>query len=264
MHGRVVEWLGLRIVSGEFAAGSQLPNEADLAARLSVSRGGVREAIKALAAKGLVEPRPRLGTRVLSRPEWNLMDRDVIEWHGHAADVSFLGDLMELRLMVEPGAARLAAERADEQQIATLEAAYAGMAAHADQLPADENAFVEADLAFHLTVLRASGNQLVEQLGRLLETGLHHALEATSHLPGGVRATLPLHRAVLVAVKGGKPLAAERALRRLLETTMDAIHNNARPVGSRTHGAGTGTGGADRGTASVGRGARPAPTTGGG
>ena len=60
MHGRVVEWLGLRIVSGEFASGSQLPNEADLAARLAVSRGGVREAIKALAAKGLVEPRPRL------------------------------------------------------------------------------------------------------------------------------------------------------------------------------------------------------------
>lgn len=226
MHGRVVEWLGLRIVSGEFAAGSQLPNEADLAARLAVSRGGVREAIKALAAKGLVEPRPRLGTRVLSRPEWNLMDRDVIEWHGHTADNSFLNDLMELRLMVEPGAARLAAERADEQQIALLDAAYAGMAAHADYLPDDEDSFVEADLAFHLTVLRASGNQLIEQLGRLLETGLHHALEATSHLPGGVKATLPLHKAMLNAIRTGKPAAAERAARRLLDTTVEAIRDN--------------------------------------
>ena len=224
MHGRVVEWLGLRIVSGEFASGSQLPNEADLAARLAVSRGGVREAIKALAAKGLVEPRPRLGTRVLSRPEWNLMDRDVIEWHGHAADIAFLNDLMELRLMVEPGAARLAAERADAEQLAALEAAYAGMAAHADHLPESEDAFVEADLAFHLTVLRASGNQLIEQLGRLLEAGLHHALEATSHLPGGVNATLPMHRTVLAAIRGGKPVAAERATKRLLDTTMDAIH----------------------------------------
>lgn len=226
MHGRVVEWLGLRIVSGEFAAGSQLPNEGDLAARLAVSRGGVREAIKALAAKGLVEPRPRLGTRVLPRPEWNLMDRDVIEWHGHAADIAFLNDLMELRLMVEPGAARLAAERADEQQIALLEAAYAGMAAHADNLPAEEDSFVEADLAFHLTVLRASGNQLIEQLGRLLETGLHHALEATSHLPGGVKATLPLHKAVLNAIRAGKPAAAERATKRLLDTTVEAIRND--------------------------------------
>lgn len=223
MHGRVVEWIGLRIVSGEFDAGTQLPNEADLAARLSVSRGGVREAIKALAAKGMVEPRPRLGTRVLARPEWNLMDRDVIEWHGRAADLAFLQDLMELRLMVEPGAARLAAERADETQIATLEAAYEGMATHADLLPESEDAFVEADLTFHLTILRASGNQLIEQLGRLLETGLHHALEATSHLPGGVRATLPMHRAVLLAVRGRKPLAAERATRRLLDTTVDAI-----------------------------------------
>ncbi|HVV18320.1 MAG TPA: FadR/GntR family transcriptional regulator [Pseudonocardiaceae bacterium] len=226
MHGRVVEWLGLRIVSGEFAAGSQLPNEGDLAARLAVSRGGVREAIKALAAKGLVEPRPRLGTRVLPRPEWNLMDRDVIEWHGHAADIAFLNDLMELRLMVEPGAARLAAERADEQQVALLEAAYAGMAAHADNLPAEEDSFVEADLAFHLTVLRASGNQLIEQLGRLLETGLHHALEATSHLPGGVKATLPLHQAVLNAIRAGKPAAAERATKRLLDTTVEAIRND--------------------------------------
>jgi DNA-binding FadR family transcriptional regulator len=228
MHGRVVEWIGLRIVSGEFEAGARLPNEADLAARLSVSRGGVREAIKALAAKGMVEPRPRLGTRVLSRPEWNLMDRDVIEWHGRAADLNFLRDLMELRLMVEPGAARLAAERADEQQIGLLEAAYEGMATHAARLPEDEDAFVEADLVFHLTVLRASGNQLIEQLGRLLETGLHHALEATSHLPGGVRATLPLHKAVLTAIRGRKPVAAERATKRLLDTTVDAIEQNDR------------------------------------
>ncbi len=226
MHGRVVEWLGLRIVSGEFAAGSRLPNEADLAARLAVSRGGVREAIKALAAKGLVEPRPRLGTRVLSRPEWNLMDRDVIDWHGQSADLAFLNDLMELRQMVEPAAARLAAERADEQQIADLEAAYLGMATHADNLPADETAFVEADLTFHLTILRGSGNQLIEQLGRLLEAGLHHALEATSHLPDGVSTTLPLHRSVLTAVRGRKPLAAERATKRLLDTTMDAIRRD--------------------------------------
>lgn len=231
MHGRVVEWLGLRIVSGEFAAGSQLPNEADLAASLSVSRGGVREAIKALAAKGMVEPRPRVGTRVLPRSDWNLMDRDVIDWHGHAADLAFRNDLMELRLMVEPGAARLAAERANEQQITQLEAAYAGMAAHAELLPADEDAFVEADLAFHLTVLRASGNQLVEQLGRLLEAGLHHALEATSHLPGGVMTTLPLHKAVLAGIRTGRPLAAERATKRLLDTTVDAIRRDETQLG---------------------------------
>jgi DNA-binding FadR family transcriptional regulator len=221
MHGQVVEWLGRRIVSGELSHGSQLPNEAELAAQLRVSRGGIREAVKALAAKGLVEPRPRLGTRVLPRDQWNLMDREVITWHSATPD--FLTDLLELRLMVEPGAAALAAERATAEQLAILEAAYAGMADHAARLPEDEHAFVQADLTFHLTLLRASGNQLVQQLGRLLEPGLHHGLEASSHAPGGVAATLPLHRAVLLAVRGHRSTAATKAMRRLIETTTAAV-----------------------------------------
>jgi DNA-binding FadR family transcriptional regulator len=224
MHGQVVEWIGRRIVSGELPYGSQLPNEAELAAQLKVSRGGVREAVKALAAKGLVEPRPRLGTRVLPRSEWNLMDRSVIDWHSEVAPPEFLGDLLELRLMVEPGAAQLAAERATEAQLAELDAAYAEMAEHAPHLPAGERAFVQADLTFHLTLLRASGNQLIEQLGRLLETSLRHGLSASSHAPGGVAATLPLHRAVLLAVRGRRPTAAARAMRRLLETTMRGVN----------------------------------------
>ncbi|HJP79117.1 MAG TPA: FadR/GntR family transcriptional regulator [Pseudonocardiaceae bacterium] len=223
MHGRVVEWLGLRIVSGEYEPGTQLPNEADLADRLGVSRGGVREAVKALAAKGLVEPRPRLGTRVLARADWNLMDRDVIEWHGRNADPGFLRDLFNLRRMIEPEAAREAAANATEDQLAALAAAYEGMARNAPNLPGSEDAFVAADLAFHLTLLRASGNQLVEQLGRLLETGLHHALEVNSHLPGGVAATLPLHKSVLAAVRNGKPNAASKAMRALLEKTVGAM-----------------------------------------
>lgn len=223
MHGRVVEWIGTRIVSGEFADGSRLPNETELAARLQVSRGAVREAVKALAAKGLVEARPRLGTSVLPRSDWNLMDRDVIDWHGRISRLEFLEDLLELRLMVEPGAARLAAERASDEQLDELDAAYRSMAEHAPRLPDGEEAFVGADLAFHLTLLRASGNQLVEQLGRLLEAGLHHALEATSQLPGGVAATLPLHRSVLTAVRRRRPDSAARATRRLLDLTVDAV-----------------------------------------
>lgn len=223
IHGRVVEWIGRRIVSGELPDGSRLPNEEELAAELSVSRGGVREAVKALAAKGLVEARPRLGTRVLPREQWNLMDREVINWHGQVANADFLADLLELRLMVEPGAARLAAERSEPALVAKLESAYARMESHAPRLPETEHAFVEADLEFHLTLLRGSGNQLIEQLGRLLETGLYHGLEASSHAPGGVAATLPLHQAVLVAVRGKRPVAAARAMRKLIETTVEAV-----------------------------------------
>jgi len=223
MHGRVVEYLGRRIVSGAFPDGSRLPNEEELAARLKVSRGGVREAVKALAAKGLVEPRPRLGTRVLPRHQWNLMDREVIDWRGETGDPEFLKDLLELRLMVEPGASQLAADRATDDQIAVLETAYAAMASHASRLPAEGTAFVKADLAFHLTLLRASDNQLIEQLGRLLETSLHHGLAASSHVPGGVAGTLPLHHAVLVAVRDHRPSAAHRAMKQLIETTSTAV-----------------------------------------
>ncbi len=222
MHGQVVEWLGLRIVSGELPGGSQLPNEAELAATLEVSRGGVREAVKALAAKGLVEPRPRLGTRVLPRGEWNLMDREVIDWHSRAGDATFLAHLLELRLVVEPGAAAFAAARATEEQLLTLQTAYDGMAEHADDLPASEDEFVRADLAFHLTLLQSSGNQLIEQLGRLLETGLRHSLQVLSHPSTSVQETLPLHRAVLVAVRARRETAAFRAMRKLIETTADA------------------------------------------
>jgi DNA-binding FadR family transcriptional regulator len=223
MHGRVVEWLGRRIVSGELSFGHRPPNEAELAAQLRVSRGGVREAVKALAAKGLVEPRPRLGTRVLPRTEWNLMDREVIDWHGPGSDPAFVGDLFELRSMVEPGAAELAARRATAEQLAALESAYGAMTEHASRLPDAHEAFVEADLLFHLSLLRASGNVLIEQLGRLLEPSLRHGLELSSHVPGGVGASLPMHRAVLVAVRGGRPIAASRAMRQLLAATSDAI-----------------------------------------
>ncbi len=221
MHGRVVDWLGERVVSGVYAENSQLPNESDLATQLGVSRGGVREAVKALAARCLVYLWLRIGTRVLPRSSWNLMDRQVIGWHN--TDPAFVRDLLELRLIVEPGAARLAAERVDGAQIQAMSAAYDAMAEHAARLPQASEEFVAADLAFHLTLLRASGNQLVEQLGRLLESGLQHGLEATSELPGGVEQTLPMHRAVLDAVRRGRPDAAARACRKLIETTADAM-----------------------------------------
>lgn len=231
MHGRVVEWLGRRIVSGELPLGNRLPNEAELAAQLQVSRGGVREAVKALAAKGLVEPRPRLGTRVLPRTEWNLMDREVIDWHGPDSDPAFLAELVELRRMVEPGAAELAARRATAEQLAGLGEAYLAMAGHAPRLAAKDafakDSFVSADLRFHLTLLRASGNQLLKQLGRLLEPSLRHGFNVTSQVPGGVDTTLPLHRAVLVAVRAGRPVAASRAMRRLIDTTAAVVERHA-------------------------------------
>jgi DNA-binding FadR family transcriptional regulator len=223
LHGHVVEWLGVRIVSGEFRVGSRLPNEDELAAQIGVSRGGLREAVKALAAKGLVVARPRVGTSVQPREDWNLLDPDVIEWRSRVRDDQFVRDLLELRLIVEPGVARLAARRADADQVARLSAACAEMEESAPDLPASEARFIAADLAFHLTLLRACGNELVAQLSRLLESGLEHSFEVTVHLSDGVARTLPLHLKVLESVEQRDGDGAAEAMRSMLTATAAAL-----------------------------------------
>src|SRR5207247_3167418 len=118
LHGAVVHDLGLRIVQGELEAGESLPTEEELSSELTASRTVLREAIKVLAAKRLVESRPKTGTRVRQRAEWNLLDPDVLAWQLEAGpDRRFLEDTLELRGLIEPAAARLAAVRANEGEI---------------------------------------------------------------------------------------------------------------------------------------------------
>ena len=120
VHGRIVHAIGRRIVKGEIQPGEQLPT----AARVRASRGVVREAVKVLAAKGLVVSRPKTGTRVRPRESWNLLDPDVLAWRQEGVPPgAFLGKLTEVRLLIEPGAAELAARRARPAQIAALQAA---------------------------------------------------------------------------------------------------------------------------------------------
>src|SRR6187551_3409488 len=116
LHGAVVHEIGVRIVNGDLQPGETLPDNGFLI-DADVSRTVVRETIKVLAAKGLVESRPKVGTRVRPRRDWNLLDPDVLAWQVEAgADPGFLDQALELRRMIEPAAARLAAERADESQ----------------------------------------------------------------------------------------------------------------------------------------------------
>jgi DNA-binding FadR family transcriptional regulator len=217
IHAHVVDLLGHRIVSGGYAVGEQLPNEAELADRLEVSRGIVREAVRVLVAKRLVSSRPRLGTVVLERTSWNLLDPDVLRWG--SADDRFLVDLLDLRLLVEPGAARLAAVRAKEAERQRLAAAFDRMSQSADGVALDNEEFVAADLEFHLCLLQATGNPLVAHLGDVLAAALQRGMRETSHAPDSVGESLPLHRAVLDAVVAGQPDRAEEAMRFLIEQT---------------------------------------------
>lgn len=161
LHGRVAHEIGREIVSGAIPEGEYLAQESELATRFSVSRQVVREALKVLGAKGLVATRRRAGTRVLPRESWNLLDADILDWHPpHAFSSKFLGDLAELRRVVEPEAAAMAAERATDEQIAEIGKALDAMRS---VTPVSKE-FFDADAQFHFSILKASGNSLIDQL----------------------------------------------------------------------------------------------------
>ena len=123
LHDRIVEALGMRIVRGDFGE-ETLPSEPVLSAELGVSRNALREAIKVLARKGMVEVRPKTGTRVLPRSDWSLLDREVLSWKEAASpSLNHTLDLVEFRLIVEPKASFLAARRASNEEIAIIDEA---------------------------------------------------------------------------------------------------------------------------------------------
>ncbi len=112
LFGQVAQKLAVAIITGAVKAGEVLPDEDDLRSDISVSRTAYREAVKVLTAKGLVEARPKSGTRAAPRESWNLLDPDVLAWHFEAdPNEKFIRDLFELRRFAEPAAARLAAQR---------------------------------------------------------------------------------------------------------------------------------------------------------
>lgn len=168
-HRLVVEELGQAVVAGEFAVGDILPGDVELAARFNVSRTVLREAMKTLAAKGLIVARARIGTRVMPQANWNLFDGDVLSWHFRAGvDEAFLRHVSEVRLALEPYAAGLAARRATDADISQMMrlAVAMGDAGHSAQTLA------RADLEFHLRLLDASLNPFMQTVGSLIEAAL--------------------------------------------------------------------------------------------
>ena len=214
MHGRLVEQIGRRILGGELAPGAMLPREAELVQELGISRTAVREAIKVLAAKGLVESRQKLGMRVRPERAWNLLDPDVLAWQAASGPSPELtAHLVELRRMIEPAAARLAATRRSAEQLQALASALADMTAAVD----DPLAYYRADLAFHRAVFAASGNPFVDRLGAIVSAVLEVSfrLQRRSLIPMAVG--LAMHERVLAAVRARDADAAERAMDEIIE-----------------------------------------------
>ena len=220
VYGNTLDHLGEAIVSGRYPAGATIPAEPLLGAELGVSRTVIREAVKSLVGKGLVSIGPKVGTRVLSAEHWNWFDPDVVAWQSRSGLTrEFLRELQELRAVIEPAAVRMAAERATAQDIAEIEAAFAGM-----KLAVEEGGdYVTYDLRFHQGLLRACGNRMMIQMSKAIGALLRTSFEISTSRKDGPRRSLPLHRAVLDAVIARHPAKAERAILALIAGAAEDI-----------------------------------------
>lgn len=222
VHNSVVNLLGGRILGGEYAPGEALPREDELCAMLGVSRTSVREAVKVLSAKGLVEVRRRVGVKVLPRSEWRLLDPVVLSWHpAIQEDRELIDGLVEARRIIEPAAAELAARRATAADLATIEQAFEAMR---DAIPDDPLGVCQADLAFHRSLIAASHNLVLRGLIGMLEAALKASFLVTNPLMEAQSRALSAHRAVLEAVRLRDTAGARDAMNRLLDIAADDLH----------------------------------------
>jgi len=217
---QIVHQIGISILQNDFKPGDILPTEPELCVQLGVSRTVLREALKLLIAKGLIESRPGMGTRVRPRSDWDLLDHDIIAWQAEAGEpLSYFRDVCEVRLMIEPMAARLAASRATDEEIASIDAWCQRMALAVN----DPHAYTSADLQFHAAIYTASHNELVPQLMTALHAALRASRIITSHVAGANEHAMPLHQAVAQAIHTHDEQKAEDAMRALVMATLDDI-----------------------------------------
>ncbi|MFF3465155.1 FadR/GntR family transcriptional regulator [Streptomyces sp. NPDC001984] len=216
VHGQTVEALARRILGGEISEGATLDLVA-LQSELDVSLTALRESLKVLAAKGLVDARQKRGTFVRARADWNLLDADMLRWRFESdrtteSDRALLHSLAEVRSIIEPAAVRLAAERRTDADLTALDAALDAMS----EPDGDAAHAVHADLAFHRALLAATHNELLERMEMVIESGLAHR-DRIVHSSPHSEDPVPAHRAVLDAVRAQDPRAAEAAMRALLD-----------------------------------------------
>ena len=232
----VLDKLGHAIVGGRYASGERLPTEDELARKLKVSRPSLREGLKALARKGLVESRTRRGTIALGRQHWDALDADVLRWTAASPpDHAFLLSLIELRSIMEPAAARLAASRASPEQILQIEAAYQGMV---DSLPHDVERCHHHDLAFHGSIFAACGNAMLHRFYVAISALLLTLFRASTEARESYQRSLAEHGAVAVAIRRRRPEEAEKAMHKLLGGTVrdlePAFTPKRRPRGGKS------------------------------
>lgn len=213
LHGAIARKLGIKIVSGKYRPGDLLSGEVSSAERLAVSRTAYREGIRILAAKGLVDARPKAGTRVNPQSKWHLLDPDVLDWTFEAEpDLILLESLFELRNIVESAAAGFAAQRRSFAHLESMRTALNDMAAHTLATESGR----QADLDFHTALLIATANPFIISLA----TGVRAAIRTTTNYKYRKRALsrdpLPDHLKVFEAIAAQDPAKAQAAMSALI------------------------------------------------
>ena len=217
LHGAIAHKLGTAIVSGEYAPGDILTGEVAFSEALNVSRSAYREAMQVLAAKGMVESRPKAGTRVLPRERWNLLDPDVLAWvFTGEPDVQFVRSLFELRAVVEPAAAGFAAERRSRQDLKLMKDALSAMRRHT--LATDAGRAGDRD--FHRAVLRATGNDALIVLSASIGAAVNWTTQFKHRQRALPRNPLPEHVKVFDAIAAQDAGAASEAMRVLVDQAL--------------------------------------------
>lgn len=218
-HQDAVEQIADWIVGGRFSAGTMLPREEEIGGELRVSRTVVREAMRTLVAKGMVDVRRRHGTRVQPIDSWSLFDPDVVNWRmTRGLSRSFIEDLIRFRLGIEPHAAGLAAANPDFPA-GRLNDAFNRMEEAVD----GDGSYHEADLDFHETIILGADNQFLRQLVPLMTNTLRASFSLSVISMDTARASLPMHRAVADAIIAREPEAARTALTTLIEEARNDI-----------------------------------------
>ena len=223
----IVQELGASIVSGVYSSDNKFPIEADLCKQLGASRSVLREAVKMLAAKGLVGARPRQGTWIEPENNWNFLDPDVLGWLlERKLDIELLEEFTEMRLAIEPLAAAMAAKRATDRDLALIKTSLARMQA-AEQGDDDPH---ESDIAFHISILVASNNRLIGQLQGLISTALRFSIRLTNRFKGVEIASVEAHEAVANAIAARRPKAAAKAMTSIIDEAMELIQTHKKTI----------------------------------
>lgn len=171
LHVQVAREIARSILSGELAQGSIIPGEMALCEQFGISRTALREAVKLLTSKGLLESRPKVGTRVVDRAYWNFLDPQLIGWMDGLADTDeFCFQFLGLRRAIEPEACALAAKNASAEQRIELSETFQEMVEVSEAEVFDQERWTDVDMRFHSLIFNATGNDFYLPFGNILTT----------------------------------------------------------------------------------------------